>query len=247
MTFYNRYQNGETQDVYNDIEKLGEKAFSPDYYPDVEKVLIETFERVKFNLDIIYRELKTIGYVFWKNGTGNDDALIEPSEDTWQLLATLEKSIKTVGKLPLSLKMFYKIVGACNFAWNYRENENIIWEMADPIQIAPLSYCVSEVTDEYWLEEMNEYIEDEEYGSAFLELSADDLHKDNVSGGPPYSLQLTQTQSVDGIFLNEPNNTTFINYLRICFESCGFPGMQNQRDQSFQKFFNKVKPQLKKI
>ncbi|RBQ10102.1 hypothetical protein [Pedobacter miscanthi] len=247
MTFYSRYQNGETQDVYNDIEKLGEKAFSPDFYPDVEKVLIETFERVKFNLDIIYNELININYVFWKNEIGDDDAIIKPADNTDQLFNTLAKSIEPVGKLPQSLKIFYKIVGSCNFAWNYQENENIMWEMADPIQITPLTYCVSEVTDEYWLEEMHEYIEDEEFGSAFLELSADNFHKDNVSGGAPYALQLTQAKSIDGYFLNEPNETTFINYLRICFESCGFPGMRNQSNQSFQNFFDKVKPQLKKI
>jgi hypothetical protein len=247
MTFYSRYQNGETQDVYNDIDKLGEQAFSPDYYPDIEKVLIETFERVKFNLNIIYHELKLIDYVFWKNENGNDNAIVKPFDDKDQLLVMLERSIAPVGKLPLSLKMFYKIVGACNFSWNYLKNENIMWEMADPIQISPLTDCASQVTDEYWLEEMNGYIEDEEFGFAFLELSADDLHKDNISGGAPYSLQLTQTGSIDGYFLNEPNNTTFINYLRICFESCGFPGMSNISNQSFQKFFDIVKPQLKKI
>ncbi|MBB6239712.1 hypothetical protein HDC90_004371 [Pedobacter sp. AK013] len=40
MSFYDRYRNGETHSVYADIEKLGEEAFSPSFYPDVEKVLI---------------------------------------------------------------------------------------------------------------------------------------------------------------------------------------------------------------
>ncbi|MBT2564869.1 hypothetical protein J7E50_24610 [Pedobacter sp. ISL-68] len=247
MNFYDRYKNGESHSVYADIEKLGEEAFSPSYYPDVEKVLIETFQRVRFNLEIIYKELKNIDYVFWADETGNDEALLMPFSNTDELLNILEQNIELVGKLPVSMKMFYQIVGSCNFAWNYQDNPDILWEMADPIQVAPLTDCVSQVTDQYWLEEMEEYIQDDDFGFAFLDLSADDLHKDNVSGGPPYALQLNKEKSIDSKFLNEPNDTTFINYLRICFESCGFPGMPYADNKEFQKFFDKVKPQLQKI
>ena len=247
MSFYDRYNDGETHGVYSDIERLGEEAFSPSYYPEVEKVLIETFQRVRFNLEIIYKELKNIDYVFWTDKTGNDEALLKPFSNTDELLDILEQNIEPFGKLPVSLKMFYQIVGSCNFAWNYQDDPNILWEMADPIQIAPLTDCVSEVNDQYWLETMEEYIQDDDFGFAYLDLSADDLHKDNISGGAPYALQLNKGKSIDGKFLNEPNDTTFINYLRICFESCGFPGMSYADNKIFQEFFDRVKPQLQKI
>jgi len=247
MNFYERYISGETESVYADIEKLGGEAFSPRYYTDIEKVLTETFHRIKFNLDIIYKALVDINYVFWKDKTVNDEAHQPPPLDTRELLSTLEQHIDTVGKLPVSMKKFYEIVGSCNLAWNYNEDSNILWEMADPFQIAPLTDCITQVTDEYWLEEMEDYIRDEDFGYAFLELSADNLHKDNVSGGAPYVLQLRKEKRIDSNFLNEPNDTTFINYLRICFENCGFPGMAGSDNAQFKAFFDRVKPQLQKI
>jgi hypothetical protein len=48
--------------------------------------------------------------------------------------------------------------------------------------------------------------------------------------------------------MNEANDTTFINYLRICFEYCGFPGMaRTEGDDSYRTFVEKVKPLLKPI
>jgi hypothetical protein len=88
----------------------------------------------------------------------------------------------------------------------------------------------------------------EEDGYTSLRLAADYLHKDNISGGPPYSLLITKDLSVDGQFLNEEHNTSFINYLRICFENCGFSRIADSGyDNDNQSFFSKVKPQLKPI
>ena len=247
MTLYSRYINGETEQVYKDIYALGQDAFLPNKFPDIEMVLTETFQRVAYNLEIIYTELKHINYTFWKNELGSEEALLKPPAETDKLIDTLEQAINPFGYLPLSLKMFYKIVGSCNFVWDYRQDKAIMWEMADAIQIAPLTYCVSEVTDKYWLQQAKEYMEDEDFGFTFLVLAADDLHKDNVSGGPPYSLEITKQPSIDGNFINEPNNTTFINYLRICFEYCGFPGIRSEAKNDNQLFFDRVNAQLKPI
>ena len=245
MTFYDRYINGETEAVYDEILKMGDHAFLPQNLTDIEKVLTEIFHRVAFNLDIIYSELKKIDYIFRKDKKGNDTAIVKPTADTDELLKALEKATQPFGYLPLSLKMFYKIVGACDFVWDYEQDENIIWEMSDAIQITPLRHCVEQVTDEYWLEEAQVQLEDEEFGYASLILAADDLCKDNISGGPPYTLQLTPRPSIDSIFL-DANRATFINYLRKCFDDCGFPGIPEIED-SFTNFYDNVKPQLKKI
>jgi hypothetical protein len=78
----------------------------------------------------------------------------------------------------------------------------------------------------------------------FLDLSADYLHKDNISGGPPYAIEITKRPAIDGIFLHEEYDTTFIDYLRITFENCGFSRGQYINDPEFMKFVEKVKPQL---
>jgi hypothetical protein len=247
MTLYNRYINGEREQVYQHIAALDQDAFLPANLPDIEKVLIETFERVSFNLNIIYAELKNINYLFKTDFKYNfQRPLIKPLPDTENLLAKLDTAITPFGFVPLSLKMFYKIVGACNFGWDYETNEAYIWQFADPIQIISLDNLVTEVTDTDGLNEMLEYYEEDGFTS--LQLSADYLHKDNTSGGPAYALQLTKKPCIDGSFLNEEHNTTFINYLRICFDNCGFSRIANpENNNDYQSFFDKVKPQLKAI
>ena len=85
-------------------------------------------------------------------------------------------------------------------------------------------------------------------GYVSLQLSADYLHKDNISGGPAYSLLITEKPSSDGQFLNEEHATSFINYLRICFDNCGFSRITNpEYDNDYQSFFAKVIPLLKPI
>lgn len=241
------YLSGETETVYNDIYKLGKDAFDLNNIADIEKVLTETFERVAYNLDIIYKELTDINYLFKTAFEYNfERPLIKPLADTDKLLARLDKSVRPFGFVPISLKMFYKIVGACNFSWDYETNEDFIWQCADPIQITSLDDLVSEVTDEDNLNDLKEYYKDNGFTS--LQLSADYLHKDNISGGEPYSLQLTSIPSIDGQFLYEQHHTTFINYLRICFDNCGFSRITNpEYDNDYQAFFDKVRPQLKRI
>lgn len=247
MTLFDRYINGQTEQVYQDIYDLGQDAFLPTNLPDIERVMTETFQRVAYNLDIIYSELKIIDYLFKTEFDYNfQRPIAKPSADTEQLLRKLESVVRRFGFVPLSLKMFYKIVGACNFGWDYNTNEEYIWQYADPIQIFSLDDVVSELTDEDFLSDLQEYYEED--GFVSLQLSADYFHKDNTSGGPAYSLKITDRQSVDAEFLNEEHNTTFINYLRICFDNCGFSRITNPENANdYKTFFDKVKPQLKSI
>ncbi len=247
MTLYDRYINGQTEQVYQDIYALGEDVFLPHNLQDVEKVLTVTFQRAAFNLDIIYSELKNIDYFFKKKFEYNfQRPIVKPLADTEKLLVKLDNAVRPFGFVPLSLKMFYRIVGACNFVWDYEANENYIWQFADPIQIISLDGVVSEVTDTDFLSDLEEFYEED--GFISLQLSADYFHKDNTSGGPAYSLKVTDKPSVDSEFLNEEHNTTFINYLRICFDNCGFSRITNpENDNNYREFFDKVKPQLKPI
>jgi len=247
MTLYDRYLKGETETVYGDIHKLADNAFLPENFIDIEKVLIETFKRVTYDLDVIYKELVNINYLFRTNFKYNfERPLVKPLPDTDLLLAKLDELVQPFGFVPHSLKMFYKTVGACNFSWDYDTSEDFIWQFADPIQIVSLDDLVAEVSDEYNLSDMKDYYEDD--GFVSIQLSADYLHKDNISGGQAYSLQLTPKPSIDGQFLYEEHNTTFINYLRICFDNCGFSRITNpEYNNDYQSLFDKVKPQLKPI
>jgi hypothetical protein len=249
MTFYERYLAGETKQVYEEIADLGDKAFLPHYLPDIMQVLTETFQRVSYNLDVIYEELTQINYLFKTQYEYNfEKPLHKPLINTVALLQELENAIKPFGYMPLSLACFYKTVGGVNFVWDYDANEDILWEMADPMQVTSLDALLESVTDESWSDEMTDYAEDEDFGCAFLGLSADALHKDNISGGPAYAIQIATTPQVDSNFMNEPNSTTFIGYLRICFEHGGFPGMAlSKTNADYNAFLERVKSRLKLI
>jgi hypothetical protein len=250
MTFYDRYINGEEgRSVYADIYNLRQEAFSDKYFDDVESVLTETFNRVAFNLEIIFSELRNINYAFKTEFSSNSERpLLRPLHDTDDLLVKLNSATGDFGQIPLSLKLFYKIVGSCNFAWDYDDRPEMFWKYADPIQINSLDDIVDYVSDSDWKEYLNEILEEDSSQPPYLELAADYLHKDNISGGPPYSIQLMKIPSVDSLFLNEANETTFINYLRICMENCGFSRLTNkEHDNDYKEFFAKVKPQLKNI
>ncbi len=249
MNLYERYVNGETKTVYYDIYSLGTLAFSPKYIKEVDKVLTETFERVAFNLEIIYKELLNIGYVFKKDYKFNFEKPIhKPLENTEFFLKELDNAVSPFGFVPLSLKYFYKFVGGVNFVWDLDTNDNIMWNMADPICIASLDSVIEQVTHKYWLEDIQYYVDDEDIGCAFLDLAPDDLLKDGTSGGQPYAIEITKTKTIDSRFLNEPNDTSFIEYLRICFDNCGFPSItRKDTNNDYKAFFDKVKPQLKKI
>ncbi len=249
MDFYQKYLKGETISVYNEINKLDFNTLNVKQKKDIEKVLKETFNRVSFNLEIIYNELIKIGYLFKTEYKFNFERPIHvPLNNTESLIEKLDLAVSPFGFVPLSLKYFYRIVGGVNFVWDFETNEDFMWNMADPIQVSSIDSIVQEVTNEFWKEDIQQYVDDEDFGCAFLDILADDLHKDNVSGGQPYAIEITKKQRIDSKFMNEPNDTTFINYLRICFDNCGFPGLARpDMKNEYNSFFEKVKPQMKKI
>lgn len=61
--------------------------------------------------------------------------------------------------------------------------------------------------------------------NAYLEIAPDFYPKDNVSGGMPYSIEITKYPSFDSELLFYSKKIKFIEYLRECFESGGFPGV----------------------
>ncbi|MBK7307649.1 MAG: hypothetical protein IPI88_11865 [Chitinophagaceae bacterium] len=135
--------------------------------------------------------------------------------------------------IPLSLEYFYRIVGSCNFCWDWESNPDIPWEGADPIDIPPITTLLSDLI-------YDDYDRDD------ILLGGDYLQKDNVSGSC-YNIQLTPSVSVDSLFLHENWDIPFIEYLRITFDNCGF-SMADQSDyDDLDTFCDRVRPLLKEI
>jgi hypothetical protein len=249
MQLIERYKNGETIEVYQHIYALGDKAFEPDIFQDVKSVLSETFKRVKYNLEVIYKALVEMNYRFNTDFSYTSNRpLAEPLNNCETLLQELDENVRPFGFIPLSFRIFYQIVGSCNFSWDYKKYPEIYWEYADPIQVMAIDDVVRLMAVLDWKESMLEILEDSEDACTYIPFSADFYHKDNVSGGEPYAIEITKHKSIDSRVLFEGNETTFIHYLRLNFEKCGFTRIDNPNNsRDYDYFFDKVKPQLIEI
>lgn len=234
MTLLNRYLNGETTAVYNELYALGQEALSPSNFAQTDSILKESFQRVKFNLEIIYNELKNINYQFIAGI--NDDwekPLLPPDPNVDQLLSNIRSKIQGCGHIPLSLEYFYRIVGSCNFCWNWESKPDILWEGADPIDIPPITTLLNDLIYE-------------DYDRDDILLSGDYLQKDNVSGSC-YNIQLNSSRTVDSLLLHENWDIPFIEYLRITFDNCGFSMAAQSGYADLDSFCNRIRPLLKRI
>jgi len=228
---------------------LEDQISDPNVLYEIDKVLTEIFSRVKYNSEITYNELRKMNYCFW-GATSLDTRwpIRFPRKNTQSFIKELELRIKPFGYIPLSLKYFYQIVGSINFTWNYEANEQIKWIGSDPLEIIALEDIISIISNEDWEEDMKKYVKDEDYQTAFLELSGDFLHKDNISGGPPYSIVLTRNKRIDGLMIHMPGKISLIDYLRTSFENGGFyRGNEIIGDREYDKYLGKVRKRLKKI
>ena len=240
MGLLEKYLQGDTVRVYEEISGMGSDAFERKNFREVRAVLTETMNRVAYNLDIIHSALRQMNYCFNdKPRYDFERPLLKPQWGAQFQIIKLQKTVQPLGFVPLSLKMFFSIVGSCNFAWDYDTNPDIPWVGADPIQVTPVTDLLGEAKD----------LEPDEDGDPVgLPLSADYYHKDNISGGPAYSIELTTKPQVDSRYLNEEHETSFINYLRIAIENCGFSRAYEIEDlPEFNRYRSKVKPLLKPI
>lgn len=229
--FLERYQNGQHEQVWRDMLNLAGRVTQDEYRADVSAVISETMRRARHNIEIIVPRLKEIGYHF---GALKDDpvywaayeAYTPPSENTEAILRKLEARI---GPLPLAFREWHLQVGQVSLL-GYHPDWPEPYEV-DPLYISPMDeeHC------SYGFFQYEEYLEDtrdyEVEDSTFFSLcfSPDRYHKANVSGGPEYAIALSpcEDRSVDGLLRDEWHNTTFVDYLRICFRWGGFPGFEN--------------------
>jgi hypothetical protein len=246
MTLLQRYIAGEYDQVYTEILALSEEAFVAPLADEIHQVLFEMFARVVHNLQIIHDALVARGYRFTTEIKYNmDRPLHSPLPETDRMLGELDACVDPFGHVPIVLKYFYAVVGGVNFEWDRELSERPFWPEADPIQIGSLDDMLRYMSGEDWAEDMQQYVDDEEFGCAFFELSADALTKDNISGGPAYSLEIIPERGFDGRFLNEQHDTNFVGYLRICIDNCGFPGVKDASQfPGFQEFWNEVRPKM---
>jgi hypothetical protein len=219
MNYFERYQNGEYKNVWDELQALGEKVRSEPYRGQAHAVATETMRRVRRNCEKLVSRLNTLGYQFGMYPDGSRRSYKgEPlSLPTNSMQADCDELEAQAGPLPLSLVAFWREVGAVDFVGRHPA-----WgDGLDPLVVDPPEGALSFLFDE-----------GEEDG-IFVGLAPDDLHKDNVSGGDPYGVQLPNP-SADFLFLYERHNLNFVPYLRLAIlQWGGFPGLDG-RDVRFE-------------
>ncbi len=163
-------------------------------------------------------DLLSGGYIF-------DD----PRESLRPPFASTSKTIRDMknelGSFPYAVESFYKFVGGVDFCGSTNCFEEL--DYPDPLQLSPFDYyerCFKEFLSsdeerEWWVEG---------WGGFALLISADYYHKENVSGGPEYSVKIPAT-SDDPLIEFSPWDRSFLDYLALVLKYAGFPGYLTEK------------------
>jgi hypothetical protein len=138
-------------------------------------------------------------------------AHVPPTPQVRKQIARVEK---VAGVLPLSLRVFYEVVGSVDWIGTHPTLAPAASDICpDPLVVFPIEDVLEEV--EGGMEE----------GESCITLAPDDLHKADTSGGDPYQVAVPDFRA-DGELLNERHRLLFVDYLRLCFRLGGFPGYE---------------------
>ena len=127
-------------------------------------------------------------------------------------------SVSSGVRFPLSLRAFFELVGEVNFNGDHPTLAPREFDLApDPLIVCSVGDAIAMV---------DLYERDDDEPTA-IEFAPDALHKANVSGGGPDSIAVPQA-AADAHVDDEPNDVTFVEYLRIAILGWGgFPGWKD--------------------
>lgn len=250
-TFLERYLAGEREQVWAELIALGEKVREEPVYSDAWAVAQETMRRAKANIETIYERLKSIGYLFERF----QSAYAPPEPDITAQIEVFEHEVGPLPlslRAWLEIVGDVDFIGSYPGLTYYGEPEppfrtieEAVTEAAeiyaDPLCVGVWNFdsaveCYNEWREDFG--ESNPYkaenypewkeayetgeIEDDDFFA--VEISPDLYFKMRVGGGAPYMITLPDPRA-DSYVLNEPHDTMFVDYLRICFRWGGFPGL----------------------
>lgn len=200
MDYFRRYLNGEHRQVTADLTRLDLSA-SIALSEEATAVAELLMTRVAENCSLIADRLTGMRYIFSVYCDASDDGgaqvpILPYDKTNSSALGQLKSKFDAI---PLSIEYFWRKAGGIAFTGTHPDFPN----MLDPLVIYPAEAVLEEAS----------YAEQESDGSFHMALSPDDYHKDNVSGGMPYSIALPKN-GFDFELLYEKRKTFFIEYLR---------------------------------
>ena len=211
-----RYVAGEHESVWAEVVALGPRAIDPALAPAVDALAHETMQRALRNVEALKSLLPSIGwrFKFPMSGPPSDHCVHAPPQpDVAEKIAALQE---LCGPLPASIRAWWEVVGTVCFMRVPPDKQED--PLPDPLVVGPIEAVIAE---------FGEWESDAEYRRLMprfhAPLAPDELHKDDISGGAPYALELPSS-AADGVLLNEWHDATFVGYLREAFRWAGVPG-----------------------
>jgi len=175
------------------------------------KSINERIDRIASALPVLVVRLKRLGYQFARSGA----VLPGPEPSVNESIDCIESEIGTV---PLAISQFWKQIGSVDLCGSHPD-----WygcDYPDPLVIDPASQAVAE---------LREFLDDREERMRYdfpyvIPISADEYHKEDVSGGMWYNVDCPAT--VDNPIVNdERHELPFLDYLELAFNLGGFLGL----------------------
>jgi hypothetical protein len=217
VTLLERYLNGERDAVWAELRAAEESVREEPLFSEAQAVLREAMTRVRRNIQTIVTFLEGEGYRFGTYPQGDTPLEgVQPREDFSDLplgmplpdvLERMKAFEAEFGAIPLSLKMFWEVVGSVNLVGHHPD----WYSYSNPLWVEAIDGALEMAIQEYEDQDMR------------IPIAPDIYHKDNVSGGEGYYLNLPNN-CFDGAFWYEDSEVSFLEFLRINLEYAGFPG-----------------------
>jgi len=208
--YLERYLEGQHGQVWTELYGIGARVREDEQtWADAVAVAQETMARVRRNIERLREELPRIGYRFSRP----QRVLVPPPPDVTE---QIDRTEATIGAVPLAFRVFWESIGSVDLSGEHPD-----WPSG---RLDPLMF---EASADYYVDTYRDMIEQRVLtpGEPFeLDFAPDDLHKADISGGPPYAIRVPNA-GVDGIVVWEVHQTTFVNYLRTAMRFGGLAGL----------------------
>ena len=145
MDYIERYNNGEFEQVWDELLSLGRSVRSEENLLQAQLVATESMARVRRNCETLIVRLRERGYVFDRYPDGfrrsfNLPPLAPPSDEMCADQSELEAE---AGPLPISLVSFWNVVGAVDLVGMHPS-----WPGGlDPLVVYPPEAALSSIYD----------------------------------------------------------------------------------------------------
>lgn len=192
--FLPRYRAGECEDVWREIAALGPKHLQY----DVSEVILAALGRIYENIQHAFALLSCDGFQF------DEPMPIEALSN--KMIAQLEELEDIVCPLPLAVSAFASSFGNVRFHGHFPDNP------ARQIESIHVDFTTALQQYKTWLDEWTE--ESPKFSIALSFGPRNAVHQHQRE---PYRIRLPNDK-IDPVLLGEPEQITFLDYLRRCFE-----------------------------